>query len=156
MLHIIDRRFNSTNKSSVNRQRLMKRVQARIKEAVEEAVSKRAMDDLGRGGEVSVPKADISEPVFGHGSGGQVTHVLPGNKQFKVGDKMMRPSGRGGGNGGAGEQQITGDRFPCAPFPLDAPCWHCPGHRELQWPRQLSACGPGWQFLQLYAGSQRA
>jgi hypothetical protein len=102
MLHIIDRRFNSTNKSSVNRQRLMKRVQARIKEAVEEAVSKRAMDDLGRGGEVSVPKADISEPVFGHGSGGQVTHVLPGNKQFKVGDKMMRPSGRGGGNGGAG------------------------------------------------------
>jgi hypothetical protein len=102
MLHIIDRRFNSTNKSSVNRQRLMKRVQARIKEAVEEAVSRRAMDDLGRGGEVSVPKADISEPVFGHGPGGQVTHVLPGNKQFQVGDKMMRPSG-GAGGGGSGD-----------------------------------------------------
>jgi uncharacterized sporulation protein YeaH/YhbH (DUF444 family) len=114
MLHIIDRRFNSTNKSSVNRQRLMKRVQARIKEAVEEAVSKRAMNDLDRGGEISVPKADISEPVFRHGPGGQVTHVLPGNKKFQVGDKMMRPSGEGSGGSagdGAGGDSQYDDEF---------------------------------------------
>ncbi len=114
MTHIIDRRLNSKDKSSVNRQRLLKRYHRQVKEAVEKAATDRAITDLDKGGEVSIDKADIREPRFRHGRGGRHTHVLPGNKHFNVGDKIPRPKPGAGGSGsgqaskdGEGEDDFT-------------------------------------------------
>ena len=104
---IIDRRPNGRHKSAVNRQRFLRRYRKHIKEAVADAVNKRSITDTDRGDSISIPKKDISEPVFRHGSGGRQYRVLPGNKEFIQGDKIARPPGGGGGAGG--EASNTGE-----------------------------------------------
>ncbi len=105
---IIDRRPQGRNKSAVNRQRFLRRYRKHIKEAVADAVNKRSITDTDRGDAISIPKKDISEPIFRHGSGGRQHRVLPGNKEFVTGDRIKRPSG-GGGGGGGGEASNTGE-----------------------------------------------
>jgi uncharacterized sporulation protein YeaH/YhbH (DUF444 family) len=83
MSYIIDRRLNSKNKSAVNRQRFLERYRGHIKRAVSDAVDKRSITDIDRGEEVTIPARDISEPVFGHGSGGRRGAVHPGNASYK-------------------------------------------------------------------------
>jgi len=102
MSYIIDRRLNGKNKSMVNRQRFLRRYKSHIKKAVTEAVNKRSITDMERGEKISIPTRDTNEPVFGHGQGGARHRVLPGNKEFQAGDKILRPKGQGSG-GGAGE-----------------------------------------------------
>lgn len=105
---IIDRRRQGKQKSAVNRQRFLKRFRKHIKEAVSDAVGKRSITDMDRGEEISIPRKDISEPVFRHGSGGRQRRILPGNKEFVTGDRIKRPpSGRGGG--GKGKASDTGE-----------------------------------------------
>lgn len=104
---IIDRRPQGRNKSAVNRQRFLRRYRKHIKEAVADAVNKRSITDTDRGDEISIPKKDVSEPIFRHGSGGRQHRVLPGNKEFITGDKIKRPTG--GGAGGGGEASNTGE-----------------------------------------------
>lgn len=108
MSHIIDRRLNSKNKGAVNRRRFLDRYSKHVKKAVKEAVNKRSITDMERGEEVHIPADDISEPVFGHGRGGRRGIIHPGNKEFKAGDRMMRPTGSGGG-GGDGEASDSGE-----------------------------------------------
>jgi len=108
MSHIIDRRLNSKNKGAVNRRRFLDRYSKHVKKAVKEAVNKRSITDMERGEEVHIPADDISEPVFGHGRGGRRGIIHPGNKEFKAGDRMMRPAGSGGG-GGDGEASDSGE-----------------------------------------------
>lgn len=103
MHYIIDRRLNSKKKSTVNRQRFLRRYRQHIKKAVSEAVDKRSITDMDKGEKISIPAKDISEPVFQHGNGGKNTRVLPGNDQFSTGDLIPRPRGGGGGGGGNGE-----------------------------------------------------
>lgn len=103
--YIVDRRLNSKNKSTVNRQRFLKRYRKQIKEAVSDAVNKRKLEDMESGDSISIPKKDLSEPVFSHGPGGKRSIVHPGNKEFVAGDKFKRPEG--GGQGGAGEGQAS-------------------------------------------------
>ncbi|MCZ6471487.1 MAG: YeaH/YhbH family protein [Gammaproteobacteria bacterium] len=105
---IIDRRPQGRNKSAVNRQRFLRRYRKHIKEAVADAVNKRSITDTDRGDEISIPKKDVSEPIFRHGSGGRQHRVLPGNREFIAGDKIKRPTG-GGGAGGGGEASNTGE-----------------------------------------------
>jgi uncharacterized sporulation protein YeaH/YhbH (DUF444 family) len=104
---IIDRRPQGRNKSAVNRQRFLRRYRRHIKEAVADAVNKRSITDTDRGDAISIPKKDVSEPIFRHGSGGRQHRVLPGNKEFITGDRIKRPSG--GGGGGGGEASNTGE-----------------------------------------------
>ncbi len=104
---IIDRRPQGRNKSAVNRQRFLRRYRRHIKEAVADAVNKRSITDTDRGDAISIPKKDVSEPIFRHGSGGRQHRVLPGNREFITGDKIKRPSG--GGGGGGGEASDTGE-----------------------------------------------
>ncbi len=99
MAYIVDRRLNGKNKSAVNRQRFLRRYKEHIKRAVAESVNKRSITDLERGDKITIPKKNISEPVFGHGKGGKRTHIHPGNKEFVSGDKVPRPE-QGGGRGG--------------------------------------------------------
>lgn len=109
---IIDRRQQGKQKSAVNRQRFLKRFRKHIKEAVSDAVSKRSITDMERGEEISIPKKDISEPIFRQGSGGKHRRVLPGNKEFIRGDRIDRPKGGDGGGGGKASNQGEGmDEF---------------------------------------------
>jgi uncharacterized sporulation protein YeaH/YhbH (DUF444 family) len=104
MLHLIDRRPSSRGRSAVNRERFLRRYKSHIQEAVKKMVGERRLADMERGGEVHVPKKDISEPSFGFGRGGDREFVLPGNREYVAGDRIPRPQGGGGsGNGSAGE-----------------------------------------------------
>jgi len=99
--YIIDRRLNTKKKSTVNRQRFLRRYRQHIKKAVADAIDKRSITDVKQGEKISIPGKDIEEYTFTHGSGGRNTRVLPGNDQFIAGDQMRRPKG-GGGSGGSG------------------------------------------------------
>lgn len=105
---IIDRRQESRNKSAVNRQRFVRRFRKHIKEAVQDAVNRRSITDTDRGDEISIPRKDISEPIFRHGAGGHQRRVLPGNKEFVTGDRIKRPPGGAGGSG-RGKASNTGE-----------------------------------------------
>lgn len=101
MSYIIDRRLNAKNKSAVNRQRFLRRYRQQIQKAVSDAVNERSITDIDKGGKISIPARDISEPIIHHGQGGHNERVLPGNKHFSEGDKIARPqSGEGQGSGG--------------------------------------------------------
>lgn len=80
--YIVDRRLNSKNKSTVNRQRFLKRYRKQIRKAVSDAVNERKLEDMESGDNISIPTKDLSEPVFHHGKGGKQNIVHPGNKEF--------------------------------------------------------------------------
>src|SRR4051795_9315016 len=109
MLQLIDRRPSSRGKSAVNRERFLGRYKTHIQAAVKKMVGERRLADMEQGGEVRVPRKDISEPSFGFGRGGDREFVLPGNREYVSGDKIPRPKeggGSGSGNeGGEGESQ---------------------------------------------------
>ena len=109
MTYVIDRRLNGKNKSAVNRQRFLKRYKRQIQRAVQDAVKQRSITDMERGESVSIPAQDVSEPIFGHGSGGRRTVVHPGNREFIAGDRIPRPEGGAGGGAGAGDASNQGD-----------------------------------------------
>ena len=104
---IIDRRLNDRNKNTVNRERFLRRYKEQIRKSVADMVSKRSITDMDRGGDVSIPVRDISEPQFGHGEGGDRDIVLPGNHRFAAGDRLPRPDG-GASGGGSGEGEGQG------------------------------------------------
>lgn len=108
MSHVIDRRLNGKNKSTVNRQRFLRRYRGHIKKAVEEAVSRRSITDMEHGEQISIPGRDIDEPVLHHGRGGRQTTVHPGNREFTTGEKIARPQGGSGGQG-AGKASNSGE-----------------------------------------------
>lgn len=105
---IIDRRLNDRKKSSVNRERFIRRYKSHIKHAVTDMVSERSIKDMDRGGDVKIPVKDIAEPTFRHGAGGDREAVHPGNHKFNPGDRIKRPEGRGEGDG-SGDQGGEGD-----------------------------------------------
>lgn len=109
MSFIVDRRLNSKNKSTVNRQRFLERYRQHIKKAVSEAIDKRSITDIHSGEKISIPSKDISEPIFHHGQGGANQRVLPGNKEFVSGDQIQRPPGGGGGGSGQGDASDSGE-----------------------------------------------
>ena len=75
-------------------------------------VGERRLADMEQGGEVRVPKKDISEPSFGFGRGGDREFVLPGNREYVAGDRIARPQGGGGGGGnGSGGDGDSEDAF---------------------------------------------
>ena len=112
MLHLIDRRPSSRGRSAVNRERFLRRYKSHIQDAVKKMVGERRLADMEHGGEVHVPKKDISEPSFGFGHGGDREFVLPGNREFVAGDRIARPQGGGsGGNRGSAGEGDSEDAF---------------------------------------------
>lgn len=116
MSFIIDRRLNSKKKSTVNRQRFLKRYRSKIKKAVEESLKKRSIKDIEKGSNVTIARDRTAEPFFKHGTGGKQTRVYPGNKEFVTGDEIDRQKGGGVGDGsdkgfasdsGIGEDEFT-------------------------------------------------
>ncbi|WP_444813396.1 YeaH/YhbH family protein [Variovorax gracilis] len=104
---IIDRRLSGKNKSIGNRERFLRRYREQIGDAVRRAVSGRGIRDLEQGEDITLPKRDVSEPVFGHGQGGDREYVHPGNKEYVKGDRIERP--QGGGGSGSGSQAGDGE-----------------------------------------------
>jgi len=96
---IIDRRLAGKNKSIGNRERFLHRYKERIREAVRRAVDGRGIRDIERGEDIAIPRRDIAEPVFRHGSGGVRESVHPGNREYLQGDRIERPRAGGGGRG---------------------------------------------------------
>ncbi len=100
-VRILDRRFDSKHKSSVNRARFIKRFKGQIRKAVSDAIGQRGVRDLDNGEKIGIPGKDIEEPQFTHGRGGVWENVNPGNDRFGQGDEIDRPQGGSGGAGGA-------------------------------------------------------
>ncbi|MDA5094634.1 YeaH/YhbH family protein [Aliiroseovarius sp. KMU-50] len=119
MHHFIDRRQNPKGKSLGNRQRFLRRVRGRVKEMVDKSVRDRSIRDnsakgLEGGERVTIPTKGIKEPRFIlSGDTGARDRVLPGNKEFIVGDSFKRPQGGSGEGGrkasedGEGEDQFS-------------------------------------------------
>ena len=100
MAQLIDRRPNAKGKSTVNRQRFLRRYKKQIKKAISDQISERSITDIEGGESVSIPTRDISEPTFRSDQGGVREGVFPGNKEFASGDRIKRPPGGGGGGQG--------------------------------------------------------
>jgi hypothetical protein len=107
-VRIIDRRFDSKHKSSVNRGRFIERFKGEIKKAVADAVNKRGIRDIDNGEKIGISGRDIAEPNFEHGPGGVWETVRPGNDRFNSGDQVDRPPGGGSGTG-AGQASREGE-----------------------------------------------
>ena len=109
-MDIIDRRLNPKAKSLGNRQRFLRRAKAEIRESVREAIKKRKVSDIDAGEKVKIRSKSLREPSFGLGSGtGKRDFVLPGNKEFSVGDVIRKPEGGGGGSGNKGSPDGEGE-----------------------------------------------
>lgn len=108
MSQLIDRRQNAGKKSTVNRQRFLRRYKHQIKEAVSNAIGKRSITGINREEQITIPSKDIAEPRFAQGQGGDVKRVLPGNDEFLTGDHIQRPQKEGTGRGGDGEASNEG------------------------------------------------
>lgn len=108
MSQLIDRRQNAGKKSTVNRQRFLRRYKHQIKEAVSNAIGKRSITGINREEQITIPSKDIAEPRFTQGQGGNVERVLPGNDEFLTGDHIQRPQKEGTGRGGDGEASNEG------------------------------------------------
>jgi len=109
MPRLIDRRPNGRGKSAVNRERFLRRFKTQIQEAVKKMVGERRLADMEQGGEVRVPRKDISEPSFSFGQGGNREFVLPGNREYTAGDRIPRPGGASGKGHDAGAGDGEGE-----------------------------------------------
>nr|WP_315233477.1 YeaH/YhbH family protein [uncultured Albidiferax sp.] len=108
-VRIVDRRFDSKHKSSVNRSRFIQRFKGQIRKAVSDAVNKRGLRDLDNGEKIGIPGKDIGEPQFEHGQGGIWETVRPGNDRFLRGDQVERPPSGGGKGSGKGQASQDGE-----------------------------------------------
>ncbi len=109
MANFIDRRLNSKNKSTVNRQRFLRRYKSQIKKSVADAITTRGVTDINTGESITIPRKDLSEPVFHQDEGGIKDRVHPGNDQFSTGDIIPRPPKQKGQGSGQGDASDTGE-----------------------------------------------
>lgn len=108
-MHIVDRRLNPGGKSLANRQRFIRRARSVIKKSVHEASGGRSIKDADSGGELVLPAQGVREPSLRRSAtGGIRDYLLPGNKEYTVGDEIPRPE-RGGGSGGDASQDGGGE-----------------------------------------------
>lgn len=113
MSKVVDRRKNNRNKSAGNRKKFIDRYKRVIKKSIDKIAEKKSIKDFDKDQEVTVQDT-MNEPTFRHGKdSGNKEYVLPGNKQYKTGDKVDKPEsdsgGRGtkGSNSGEGEDEFT-------------------------------------------------
>lgn len=105
---ITDRRLNPTGKSLPNRQRFMERVKHAVREAANRQIKGRNIEDQSDT-EVSISRDGIDEPNFEYDiKKGIWDYVLPGNKDYTVGDTIERPP-EGGGRGSGGSPDGEGE-----------------------------------------------
>jgi uncharacterized sporulation protein YeaH/YhbH (DUF444 family) len=112
MAHIIiDRRKNDKGKSTVNRQRYVRRVKEQVREAVKKTIRDGNIKDItsSDGKKIKIPGKGLKQPTFQHDKGGVTDRVFPGNKEFTQGDRINRPQGGAGGGGNDASPDGEGD-----------------------------------------------
>ena len=109
MANFIDRRLNSKNKSTVNRQRFLRRYKNQIKKSVSDAINNRGVTDISSGENIVIPKKDLDEPIFHRGKGGVRDQIHPGNDKYASGDRIKKPPQQQGQGSGEGEASDSGD-----------------------------------------------
>jgi uncharacterized sporulation protein YeaH/YhbH (DUF444 family) len=109
MMQIIDRRTKAPIKSAINRQRFLRRYRNQIKHKISKAISNRSITDIDQGESVTIAKKSIIEPNFRYAPGGNTEWVLPGNKEFQVGDRIKKDSGGQGQGGSKASNQGDGE-----------------------------------------------
>lgn len=115
MANFIDRRPITGNptakgKSTVNRQRFIRRYKEQLKKSVQKhfADKYKIGDPLPDNFDTSIPKKDISEPIFHTGKGGRREQVHPGNDRYYAGDTVERQQGGQGNGSGDGDPSDSG------------------------------------------------
>ncbi|MFD2248807.1 hypothetical protein FHS82_000915 [Pseudochelatococcus lubricantis] len=109
-MHIIDRRLNPGGRSFTNRQRFLRRAKNLVQRAVREDFKNRSIKDLDQGGEVSIVREGVHEPVLRRAGGsGKRDVVLPGNRDYVEGDRIRRPQGGAGAGAGSEAGQGSGE-----------------------------------------------
>ena len=109
-MDIIDRRLNPKAKSLGNRQRFIRRAKAEIRESVRESLKRRKVSEVDGGEKIKIKSKSLREPSFSLGSGvGKRDFVLPGNKEYSVGDVIRKPEGGAGGSGSKGSPDGEGE-----------------------------------------------
>lgn len=110
---VIDRRKNDKKKSSVNRQRFLRRVKNQVKDAVKRKIKDGKIEDIvdEKGKNITIPGRGLDEPTFSHNSEGGIKDIVhPGNDQWNAGDRIPRPpSGEQGGGGEEGSDSGEGE-----------------------------------------------
>ena len=97
-MYIVDRRLNPKSKSLGNRQRFLRRAKAEIREAVREALKRRKVSEVDGGENIRIRSKGLWEPSFTLSSNtGERDFVLPGNREYQVGDVIRKPDGGAGG-----------------------------------------------------------
>lgn len=106
---IIDRRQNPRDRSLVNRQRFIARVREGVRKSSHRALGGKGLHDRSDA-ELTVAGGGVAEPRFMHDPrSGERDLVLPGNKQYSVGDLIEKPQAGGGGAGGSQPGEAEGD-----------------------------------------------
>lgn len=96
---IIDRRANPKGKNLSNRQRFLERTREWVRKRVQEKSISRDITNTG-GESIHISGDGISEPIFDYDrTRGIWDRVLPGNKEFVVGDNIKRNTGNPSGTG---------------------------------------------------------
>jgi hypothetical protein len=109
-MNIVDRRRNPKAKSLGNRQRFIRRAKSEIRDAVRDAIKRRKVSEVDGAENVRIRSKSLREPQFGMASGsGDRDFVLPGNKEYSVGDVIRKPDGGGGGSGSKGSPDGQGE-----------------------------------------------
>ncbi len=106
---IIDRRQNPKDRSLVNRQRFIERVRDEVRKSSHRVLGDKGLHDRGDS-ELTVGGSGIAEPRFMHDPrSGERDLVLPGNRQYSLGDLIEKPQAGGGGAGGTQPGEGDGD-----------------------------------------------
>ena len=105
---IVDRRPDR-GKSTGNRQRVLRRLEGALRAQVDQMIARRKLGEHDQSADIEIKRKDVKEPRFlldaktgAHG------RAVPGNANYRVGDKIPRdsPEGRGQGSGpGSGESE---------------------------------------------------
>lgn len=113
MATIIDRRNEGKGESLPNRQRLMRRYNKKIKNAIREKIKDISTKDLGSDSiEVTVDDSIVTEPSFNHKEGtGNREFISNGNKRYNKGDSIPKPKGGSGGGNKGGDGEDSQDSF---------------------------------------------
>jgi len=101
---IVDRRAQK-GKSTANRQRVLKRLDRALKAQVDKLVARHKLQETDKAVEVTIERKDVTEPHFSLDPvSGNTAKIIPGNDQYRVGDKIPYSPGQGRGGGqGSGE-----------------------------------------------------
>jgi len=105
-LTIVDRRTVTSDKTTENRARFLRRIKGSVKEQVRKLIASRSIKTLdGAGGVINIDRKSIHEPTIHHAPGGNVDWVLPGNVKWVEGDTIPKEEIYGDGDGDGDDDQ---------------------------------------------------